>query len=140
MSEPISGSAAAGAAGAAAFKALGGPAAVAGGASVLATIVVMSMMRPRSTAEWTVALISTVIGSLCGGAAVVRYLGIQAWTQDYMGLVAVGGLIFVCGLPAWAIVRWFFNYIEKRKDKDLPEIVAELADDARKITAGGTNG
>ena len=67
MSEPISGSAAAGAAGAAAFKALGGPAAVAGGASVLATIVVMVMTLPKNRSEWAVALISTVVASLCGG-------------------------------------------------------------------------
>lgn len=76
MSEPISGSAAAGAAGAAAFKALGGPAAVAGGASVLATIVVMVMTLPRVRGEWAVALISTVVASLCGGAAAIQYLGL----------------------------------------------------------------
>ncbi|MDS4048167.1 hypothetical protein [Accumulibacter sp.] len=29
------------------------------------------------------------------------------------GLVAMGGLIFGCGLPEWAIVRWVFNIIER---------------------------
>ncbi|MEF8732262.1 MAG: hypothetical protein V5B40_10215 [Candidatus Accumulibacter meliphilus] len=32
------------------------------------------------------------------------------------GLVALGGLIFGCGLPGWAIVRWVFNFIEKNRD------------------------
>lgn len=140
MSEPISGSAAAGAAGAAAFKALGGPAAVAGGASVLATIVVMVMTLPRNRGEWAVALISTVVSSLCGGAAMIQYLGLASWMGTINGAMALGGIYFSCGLPGWAIVRWVFNFIKKREGKDLPEIVAELADDARKITAGGTNG
>lgn len=85
MSEPISGSAA----GAAAFKALGGPAAVAGGASALATIVamvmVMVMTLPRNRGEWAVALISTVVASLCGGAALIQYLGLAAWMARQMG-------------------------------------------------------
>ncbi|MGO4326722.1 hypothetical protein AB4Z48_18000 [Cupriavidus sp. 2TAF22] len=136
MSEPISGSAAAGAAGAAAFKAIGGTAGVAAGASGLATIVVMIMMRPRSTAEWAVALISTVVSSVGGGAAVVQHFGLHAWTGDYIGLVALFGLVFGCGLPGWAVVRWLFNFIERRRDKDLAEVV----DDVRDAVAGGKHG
>lgn len=59
MSEPISSGAAAGAAGAAAFKAFGGPAAIAADASGLAAFAVM--MTPRSLREWAVGLISTVV-------------------------------------------------------------------------------
>lgn len=51
----------------------------------------------------------------------------------------LGGIYFVCGLPGWSIVRWAFNFLNKRKDKDLAEIAAEVVDDARKIAAGGTN-
>ncbi|WP_454763358.1 hypothetical protein [Cupriavidus campinensis] len=126
MSEPISGGAAAGAAGAAAFKAIGGPAAVAAGASGLAAIVVMIMMKPRSTAEWSVALISTVVGSVTGGAAVVQYFGLQSWTHDYIGLVALFGLVFSCGLPGWAVVRWLFNYIAKRQGAGIDDIAADV--------------
>ncbi|NOV25878.1 hypothetical protein E5S69_20455 [Cupriavidus necator] len=86
----------------------------------------MIMMKPRSTAEWAVALISTVVGSVTGGAAVVQYFGLQAWTHDYIGLVALFGLVFACGLPGWAIVRWLFNFIEKRKDASLDEVVADV--------------
>jgi hypothetical protein len=53
--------------------------------------------------------------------------------------MALGGIYFVCGLPGWSIVRWAFNFLNKRKDKDLAEIAAEVVDDARKIAAGGTN-
>lgn len=140
MSEPISGSAAVGAAGTAAFKALGGPAAVAGGASVLAAIVVMVMTLPRTRGEWAVALISTVMFSLCGGAAVIQYLGLGTWMATINGTMALGGIYFVCGLPGWSIVRWLFNFVNKRKDKDLAEIAAEVVDDARQIVAGVKNG
>lgn len=107
---------------------------------MLATIVVMVMTLPHNRGEWAVALISTVVSSLCGGAAMIQYLGLASWMGTINGAMALGGIYFSCGLPGWAIVRWVFNFIKKREGKDLPEIVAELVDDARKITTGGTNG
>jgi len=124
------------AAGAAAFKAISGTAGVAAGASGLAAIVVMIMMKPRSTAEWTVALISTVVGSVAGGAAEVQYVGLQVWTHEYIGMVALFGLVFSCGLPGWAVVRWIFNFIVRQRDKDL----AEVAGDVRDAVTGGNHG
>lgn len=126
MSEPISGSAAAAAGGAAAFKAMGGAAGVAAGASGLAAFVVMLMMRPRTRGEWAVALISTLVSSIGGGAAVVQYFALQSWTGDYIGLVALFGLVFACGLPGWAIVRWVFNYINRRADAGIDDVYADL--------------
>jgi len=126
MSEPISGSAAAAAGGAAAFKAIGGAAGVAAGASGLAAFVVMLMVRPRTRGEWAVALTCTVVSSLGGGAAVVQHFGLQSWTADYIGLVALFGLVFACGLPGWAIVRWVFNYINRRADAGIDDIYADL--------------
>lgn len=122
MSEPISGAAA----GAAGWKLIGGLAGMGAIGAGLAAIVVMSMTKPKSDQEWRVALISTVMGSVCGGAAVVQYLGIQHWVQTPFGLVAMIGLVFACGLPGWALVRWAFNYIEKRKDADLAEVVKDV--------------
>lgn len=137
MSEPISGSAAAGAAGAAAFKAMGGAAGIAAGASGLAAFVVMLMMRPRTRGEWAVALISTLVSSIAGGAAVVMYFGLQDWTHSYIGLVALFGLVFSCGLPGWALVRWLFNFIDRRRDKDLADVVGDVRD---VIAGGGQHG
>jgi hypothetical protein len=42
------------------------------------------------------------------------------------GLVALGGLIFGCGLPGWAIVRWVFNFIEKNRDAGIDEVAKEV--------------
>jgi hypothetical protein len=42
------------------------------------------------------------------------------------GLVALGGLIFRCGLPGWAIVRWVFNFIEKSRDAGIDEVAKEV--------------
>lgn len=125
MSEPISGGAAV-AAGVAGFKAVGGPAAVAAGGGGLAAVVVMVLVRPRTVGEWAVALITTFVSSVTGGAAVVQHYGLQSWTESYIGLVALFGLVFACGLPGWAMVRWLFNFINRRRDKDLAEIVGEV--------------
>lgn len=101
---------------------------VAGGASALASIVVMLMMRPRSAAEWATSLICTVVASIAGGSAVVQHWGLHAWADDYAGMMALGGLMFGCGLPGWALVRAVFTAIEKRRDAD----IIDLADEARR--------
>lgn len=41
-------------------------------------------------------------------------------------LVALGGLIFGCGLPGWAIVRWVFNFIERNRDAGIDEVAKEV--------------
>lgn len=84
------------------------------------------MTQPRSPREWAVGLICTVIGSVAGGAAVIQRYSLQSWMDSYTGLVAMLGLVFACGLPAWAIVRWVFTFIERRKDKDAAEVLDEL--------------
>jgi hypothetical protein len=122
MAEPTS----SGVAGAAAFKAAGGLAGALAGGAALATVVVMLMTPPRSKREWAVGLISTVVSSVGGGAMMVQYFQLQEWVQTVMGLVALGGLIFGCGLPGWAIVRWVFNFIEKNRDAGIDEIAHDV--------------
>lgn len=107
------------------LKAIGGLAAIGAIGAGLATIVVMCVMRPRTAAEWAVGLISTVVGSIAGGSAVIMHFELIAWAQHPVGLVAMLGLVFACGLPAWAMVRWVFNYIDRRHDHDIAEIIAE---------------
>lgn len=96
--------------------------------AVLAAVVVMAMTLPKTVREFTVAMISTSVSSICGGAFVVRWLGIAHWVNDDAGMIAIGGIIFVCGLPAWVLVRAWFKWAEKRRDNDLAEIVGDLAD------------
>ena len=119
MPEPTS----SGVAGAAAFKAAGG---VAAGGALLATIVVMLMTPPRSSREWAVGVISTVVTGVGGGSIAVQYFGLQEWVSSVTGLVALGGLIFGCGLPGWAIVRWVFNFIQKNRDAGIDEIAKDV--------------
>lgn len=103
--------------------------------AVLAAVVVMAMTLPKTVREFTVAMISTSVSSICGGAFVVRWLGIAHWVNDDAGMIAIGGIIFVCGLPAWVLVRAWFKWAEKRRDKDLTEIVNDLAE-LRKAVSG----
>jgi fucose permease len=88
----------------------------------------MAMTLPKTVREFTVAMISTSVSSICGGAFVVRWLGIAHWVNDDAGMIAIGGIIFVCGLPAWVLVRAWFKWAEKRRDNDLAEIVGDLAE------------
>ena len=125
MTEPTSGSAAAGLAG---WKAIGGLAGATAIGAGLAAIVVMCMTPPRSKSEWTVGLISTVVGSIGGGAFVIRYFSLQSWMLEVDGLLAVLGIVFACGLPGWAIVRWVYTWMERRRDKDIGEIAGEVRD------------
>lgn len=131
MTEPASSTAA----GFGAYKLLAG----AGFASFLAGVVVMCMTPPRSAREWPAAIISTVVVSVCGGAAVVQHFGLQAWAHEFTGMVALIGLCFVCGLPAWLLVRAAFAWFEKRRDMDLGQLGREAAEDVRAVI-GGSNG
>lgn len=122
MSEPLS----TGGGGLALYKlalALGIPA-------VLVSVVVMSWTQPKSKREWASALICTVVSSVGGGAGLVEYFGLQHLaTGGMIGLVALGGVIFACGLPGWVIVRAGFAWADKRKDKDLGELYQDIKKD-----------
>ena len=130
MPEPTSSaSAAAGAAGAAAWKAAGGMAGMAAGGAGLAAIVVMLMTQPRNAREWAVALISTVVASVAGGAWALHHLGLaDLASRGPVGLAMLFGLAFACGLPGWVVVRACFTWVHRRRNRD----IAELADEVRK--------
>lgn len=122
MSEPIS----AGAGAVFGWKALTSLASTGAVGAALAAIVVMSMTKPKTEQEWRVGIISTVVGSIGGGSCLVRYLGIQDWAHDPIGLVGLLCVVFACGLPAWALVRALFRYLDKNKDADLAEMVQDV--------------
>ena len=110
------------------WKIVGGATGAASLGAALAALVVMCMTPPRTKQEWVVALVSTVVGSIAGGSYLVHYFGLQqlAASGDQTGLMVLMGLAFASGLPAWAVVRWAFNWMEKRKDKDIAEIAEEI--------------
>lgn len=98
----------------------------------LAVAVVMIMTRPRSSREWAVALISTVVVSIGGGAAVIQYFGLHEWAVTFYGSLALASLHFTCGLPAWVLVRAWFIYAEKRRDSALTDMVKEIRESVGK--------
>lgn len=101
-------------------------------AAGLAAVVVMLMTKPKDDKEFAVALISTVMSSLCGGAAVVLWFGLVKWvlvtspTELYLGFLALGGIFFACGLPGWLFVRLLFNTMEKAKGKTLEGAIHDI--------------
>lgn len=102
--------------------------------AVLAAVVVMAMTLPRTIREFFVAMISTTVASIGGGAFVVRWLDLGHWVNDDLGMIAIGGVIFVCGLPAWVLVRALFAWSEAKKDRQITEIVDAVLE--RKQRAG----
>lgn len=122
MSEPIT----TGAGGVAAWKLLGGLAGMGAIGAGLAAFVVMSLTKPKSDQEWRVALICTLVSSIGGGSALVRWLGFQHWVEDPFGMIAMLMFAFACGLPGWALVRALFKYLDKKKDASIDEIVKDV--------------
>jgi hypothetical protein len=122
MSEPISGTAA----GVAGWKIIGGLAGMGAIGASLAAFVVMALTKPKTDQEWRVALICTLVSSIGGGSALVRWLGFQHWVEDPFGMVAMLAFAFACGLPGWALIRALFIFLDKRRDADLAEIVRDV--------------
>lgn len=108
------------------WKLIGGLAGLGAIGAALAAIVVMCITTPRSPKEWAVGVISTVMASIGGGAAVIEYFTLQHWAHSPFGLVAMLALVFACGLPGWAIVRWVFNYIIKNNAATITDVVADV--------------
>lgn len=100
--------------------------------AVLATVVVMAMTLPRTVREFFVAMVCTTVSSIGGGAFLVRWLDLGHWVNDDLGIIAIGGVIFVCGLPAWVIVRALFAWSEAKKDRQITEIVNAVLEAKKK--------
>lgn len=104
-------------------------------AALLAMVIVFMARMPRSPKEWAVGLISTVVSSLTLGSAVVVKFGLLDWArvsdpfESWVGMVAIGGVIFSCGLVGWAIVRWGSNWIKAREGHQIDSVIR----DARNI-------
>lgn len=94
-------------------------------------IVVMTRI-PRSRPEWVVSLISTVVGSICGGAYITQKYLLFTYADTFFGTLVLGGLFFICGLPVWAIIRWVFNYVNAREDATIFEVIDEVKQSIKK--------
>lgn len=101
----------------------------------LVAILVMLWVQPKSSQEWGMALISTVVASVCGGAWAIRHFGLQhlASSGDIVDLMAFGGIFFACGLPGWVIVRAAFAWADKRRGHALDELVRDAKDLGREV-------
>lgn len=130
------------AASSAAMSAAGSPVFIGGTALAiaagLAAAVVMLMTKPRDDKEFAVALISTVVSSICGGAFVILKMGWIVWIQAHdqaqliAALMAFIGIAFTAGLPGWVLVRLMFNTMEKHKDQTLSEAYHDIKEEVTK--------
>lgn len=96
----------------------------AGDARPAATVVIL-ITRPRSTLKWAVGLVSTVVSNTGGGAIRIECFDLQHRVNSPFRLCAMGGLMFACGLPGWAIVLWEFNFIGGNRDSGINDVARE---------------
>ena len=71
-------------------------------------------------------LICTVVSSVGLGAAVILRFGLQGLAQDYVGVCALGLLVFVCGLPGWFVVRLSFTYMARNESSTLVDVIRDV--------------
>lgn len=76
--------------------------------ALIGTIVVMVLSHPRTKTEWAIALTSTILMSICGGAWLAVHTGLNQMAADPMVVAALIGQAFVAGLPAWVTIRTVF--------------------------------
>jgi len=123
-------------AGAAYASSMGLKAAIGGGGiafgMAMGTALVLILKRPRTTGEWAVALISSVMSSICLGAFVILYFDLLAWVlvtdevRALTGLMAIIGVVFACCLPGWVFVRIAFNTMAKFQDKSADDVYHDV--------------
>lgn len=106
------------------WKLLGSIASLGALGAALGTYVVMCLTQPKTQTEWRAALASSVVSSLAGGAALIKYLGLEHWVSDPFGIVAMLGISFACALPGWSLVRLLFAYLAKKAT--LKEVLDDL--------------
>lgn len=93
---------------------------------VLVCLVVLMMRWPRSPQEWAVGLICTVVSSVGLGAATVVRFDLHHLASSYVGMCALGLLVFICGLPGWFIVRLAFNYMKRNESASLIDVIRDV--------------
>ncbi|SPL71733.1 hypothetical protein [Acinetobacter stercoris] len=89
-------------------------------------IVLMMIQTPRTPKEWAIGIITTIVFSLGLGATAIRYFELTHWITDWFGIVGLAFIIFMCGLPGWFIVRLIFNFMLKRKNSNVLDVIKEI--------------
>lgn len=102
--------------------------------AALGTIVVMLMTKPRDDKEHAVAIISSGVSSICGGALIIVMSGMLKWASAAVGnaemlmvVMAWGGVIFACALPGWGFTRIIFNTLDKYAKATVPDVVHDAS-------------
>lgn len=129
MSEPVSGSSA----GFAIGKAFVLPILLIVGFVFVWLVVVMTRL-PRTRREWGVSLLATLAGGFGAGGFVIAKYNLHVMADTWLGGMGLAGIIFACGLPAWAIVRFVFTEIDMREQQGqgIVQVIKEIKDEVQR--------
>lgn len=106
--------------------------AIFGAGAAIATYLVMSNTKQGDDKEFRRALASTFTFAVFGGAGLIRWLNIGHWSNDFFGLVALCGIVILCGVPGWLIVKSYFNFANANQHSQLPELWKKLVEAFKK--------
>lgn len=90
--------------------------------STLASVIVMIMTMPRTKKQQFIALLSTFVGSIYGGGFLIDWFHLA----DKLSHTNLGGIYLLAGVPIWIILRGFFAYTERDKDKSLVDFIKDI--------------
>ncbi len=99
-----------------------------GAGFAIAAYFVMTATKRGTDEEFRRGLAATFVFAIFGGSGAIRYLGISNWLDDFFGAMALCGLVILCGVPGWLIVKTWFNFANKNKDSELPDLAKKLKD------------
>ena len=107
--------------------------------SLSAVVLGFLVLRPKSAAEALVRIICTVIASFMFGPLLVSVVH-SFWPSLFTSALEVSrldgsntGILYItaplqiiAGLPAWWIVGAYVRWFDKRKDKDLGDLISDM--------------
>ena len=56
----------------------------------------------------------------------IQHFRLKGWVHSVTGLVALGGLIFGCGLPGLPTMPCVLHFIEKNRDAGIDDVAKEV--------------
>ena len=85
----------------------------------------ISMAPPKSRREVFCAVLSFMAFAVCGSYAAIARFNLVL-PDGFPGHIFMFALASICGAPGWLLVRAWFAFVEREKDKQFGEILKDI--------------